>query len=320
MKNETKDPPLEVIYPVRGLASEGLPLTVGNVEFLVFDDAHIARFRALPDRQGRSPEQTELALASIEAMVEQPHADKTVARVHVPASDAKAAISLGKSELRKTVDVINFYSDLIPYSSGHVYLPGDVERTVESIPVTDGKDKPSYYLAMRMVGPLGQLSFKRLMERDQEVGLGFMRASALLALRSKEKLHKGILSAIQWAGRATVETRKEEAFLLYAIALESLILIEGDKSELTYRLKIRGAHLFGEDAESRKIVAELLQKLYKKRSSIVHAGDIDVADADLKQLREITKVCILRVLKDPDFTALTSHKDLVSWFEERILQ
>jgi len=320
MKHEAKNPPFEVIYPVRGLASEGLPLTVGNIEFLVFDDAHIARFRALPDRQGRSPEQTQLALASIEAMVKQPHADKTVARVHIPASDAKVAISLGKSELRKTVDVINFYSDLVPYSSGHVYLPGDVERTVESIPVTDGKDKPSYYLSMRVVGPLGELSFKRLVERDQEVGLGFTRASALLARRSKGKLHKGILSAIQWAGRATVERRKEEAFLLYAIALESLLLIEGDKSELTYRLKVRAAHLLGDDANARKMLAEQIQKLYGKRSSIVHTGDIEVGDEDLKRLRGITKGCIVRVLRDPDFTAMTPHTDLVSWFDDRVWQ
>lgn len=53
---------------------------------------------------------------------------------------------------------------------------------------------------------------------------GFDRISELLAKDTLSKLEDRILKAVQWAGRARVEPRVEESFLLFAVALETLLI------------------------------------------------------------------------------------------------
>ena len=100
---------------------------------------------------------------------------------------------------------------------------------------------------------------------------------------------------MQWAGKATVERRKEESFLLYAISLESLVLAENENVEMTYRLRQRVVHLIGkEDNESRVLLSKKISDLYTIRSKIVHTGYYQVTDADLSLIRLYSKSCILK--------------------------
>jgi hypothetical protein len=128
------------------------------------------------------------------------------------------------------------------------------------------------------------------------------------------------LAAISLAGRATVDVRKEEAFLLYAIALESLVLIEGDKEELKYRLQIRIAHLLGNTVEGRRELSSEVGRLYNIRSQIVHSGRFQVTDSDLSLMRSIAKNCIMRLIIDDTFTTMSSVDDIVLWFSNEILK
>jgi hypothetical protein len=43
-----------------------------------------------------------------------------------------------------------------------------------------------------------------------------------------------LLAAAQWAGRATIERRCEQSFLLYAIALEKMMLSEPPQTKHRY--------------------------------------------------------------------------------------
>jgi hypothetical protein len=88
-----------------------------------------------------------------------------------------------------------------------------------------------------------------------------------------------LLTAAQWIGRATVERRREEAFLLYAIALETMLL-PTQAQELGYRLRLRAAHVLGKTVAARKRIAADLAALYTVRSKIVHAGWYQVTDED----------------------------------------
>jgi len=107
---------------------------------------------------------------------------------------------------------------------------------------------------------------------------------------------------------------------LYAIALESLILIENDREELTYRLRTRIAHLLGgENYSKRGKIAKQVRDLYTIRSRIVHSDKYQVTDADLNLIRYITKASILRILNDEPFSSMTSIQQLVEWFDKKIL-
>ncbi len=124
--------------------------------------------------------------------------------------------------------------------------------------------------------------------------------------------------SIQWAGRAQVDPRPEEAFLLYAISLESLLLGSQPSQELGYRLALRCAHLIS-PPERRQMVKDQLGELYRLRSKIVHSGRTLVPEADLTLLRGYCRNAIFRVLNDPIFRQLTSEEQLDEWFEQQAL-
>jgi hypothetical protein len=141
----------------------------------------------------------------------------------------------------------------------------------------------------------------------------------MLNKSQRNEIEERIISAMQWAGRATVEDRNEEAFLLYAIALESLIMERGPSAELNFRLIHRIAHLLGTDFESRKNIRERTKELYKIRSKIVHTGSFEVSDSDLQYMRLFTKECIARILTGKEFETFEQDQQLIDWFDDRLL-
>src|SRR5262249_38598679 len=115
--------------------------------------------------------------------------------------------------------------------------------------------------------------------------LGYGRLVTLLKDDKPGEFATRVLTACQWAGRAMVEERKEEAFLRFAIALESLILGTKNETEITYRLRLRCANLIDSTPAQRAKTQTRLTALYKVRSAIVHSGKYIVNDNDLSDLQ-----------------------------------
>jgi hypothetical protein len=320
LKMQLKRDPVEyqVFYPILGLSEEGLPIRVGKVDICVFGDEQYSMFREIIQAARINDEERQHWIEDLDE-ASGGLFGKPIGVVGVLALDEEAAYSLALKELRLTLDVINFYSDLIPYSDGLAFLPGDIEplRVVDLILRPD--DKPGYHIQGKSVGPLSPLSIQQLLKSDKDHSLGFEAISDKLA-RERGKLDDRLLAAVQWSGRATVEKRAEEAFLLYAIALESIILPTGDPRELTYRLSKYVAHLLGKNASSRKNISKRVGELYGVRSRIVHSGKYQVTHADLAQVRSIAKSCMLRLLTEEPFVNMKNPDELVDWFEQQILE
>jgi hypothetical protein len=296
-----------IYYPIGGLAPEELPFLFGNVNFCLLEKEEVNKLRGIPE--GLQPSPTG-------QMINEGILGKPIGIVTVMATENGAAKTLALKELRLTLDALNFYSDLPPLSHGFAFLPGDREQSIVTMLImSDGNKR----VGQEVVGPLIPMPLKRLDEIEKEHGIGILAVSCMLK-EKKGGLQEKLLSAIQWAGRATADSRKEEAFLLYAIALESLILAENEKDELLFRLRTRIAHLLGKDIESKKKIYERVRDLYRIRSQIVHSGKYQVTDSDLGQMRFLTKNCILRVLTEQPFVSFGSIDDLVNWFNDRILE
>ena len=90
-----------------------------------------------------------------------------------------------------------------------------------NVPTISNGDKPSFTFGWEVAGPPMPFSFQQLLENDKKRNWGFSKIACLLS-KKRNGFEDKIVSAIQWAGKATIED-KEEAFLLYAISLESLI-------------------------------------------------------------------------------------------------
>jgi hypothetical protein len=302
------------------MAQDGLPFKFGKVTFSLFDGDLAKEVYEIPIKQPILEEEKQKRVELIKEMISSELIGKTVGVLLENAVDPDAAQSLALKRLRITVDILNFYSDLIPYSSGYFYLPGDIDSRLICVPIIYGPDTcPGFSINNHIVGPLGPISFSNLMSVDEKNRLGITRVNQFLQEENKNDLEEGILASLQWAGRASVESRKEEAFLLYAIALESLIMIDNDHDELTYRLSTRIAHLIGKNCDSRKRIVNEVKALYNTRSKIVHSGKYQVTDADLAYIRLVTKNCILRIIIEPPFNSMKTINELVGWFNEQIL-
>jgi hypothetical protein len=238
------------------------------------------------------------------------------ARVRVRSKDRKAATLLGERVVRMTVDCINFLADLVPYNFGWLYLPGEAASVAICSPVLS--EGGSFLLQSSRRGPELDFSVETLKNASRLQPL-VRKVDKLLKTGQRRPTDQLYLSAIQWAGRATVEPRREEAFLLFAIALESLILPTSDPIELTYRLRVRTAHLLGATARERERISDETRKLYTIRSKIVHNGYYEITEVELSRVKRMAQQAILALLGSRTAQTCRDKKALDTWFENKIL-
>jgi hypothetical protein len=138
-------------------------------------------------------------------------------------------------------------------------------------------------------------------------------------MASPSTFGKRLIAAYVTAGSACVEQKPFLAFLLFAVALESVILGDRNKSEIGFQLRVRVAHLLGKKADKRKTIAAQVKKLYGIRSGIAHSGDNDVAESDLDEIRMTCLSCLYVLTTSSDFAAMEKEEDLEEWFQLKLL-
>jgi hypothetical protein len=293
---ERKPETWEVISRVCGIEQVGLPVKFGKVTFVF----------ATPDVLDSIPE------ATITRPATKHLGDNVLSRVNVQAVDVDAARAAATRVLQQTIDCLNFFA-AIASVSGQAYLLGE-KSTGHGFSISISNNNVSHHSFL--YGPFQPLPFGRLMELP-----GFGRISKMLESDKPEKLEDRILRATQWAGRAFVDSRREESFLLMAIALESLLLENQNNENITYKVAMRCAHLIGKaDLEARQRMVRDIKDLYSRRSMIVHSGKIEVSDAELGSLRHYLSGALFVVLNKEPFCSMKEENELETWFEERLLE
>jgi hypothetical protein len=310
----------ELHLHVLGLAVNGLPKDFGPCRFYVADESAIAKLHVCVTN--REP----AAIAADDSQAVQPDATLEMLRkmmlggtwcqVHVEAVDKEAALRLAERRLRLTIDVINFFAELTQDRT-RIFLPGDAGPSARNA-LRIASDGSTPDIAQTRVGPLAEFSFTQIPQAMTQL-LELQKISDWLAERRPSGLQDRILSALQWAGRAAVEERREEAFLLYAIALEGLLLGGKSRVELTERLAVRGAHLLSSDRQARGNVYEDLKELYSIRSKIVHSGSLEVTDDELDRIAAAVRGALVTVLHMSPLSEMTKESELDDWFKDQLL-
>lgn len=237
--------------------------------------------------------------------------------VDVLARDSASAETLAIARTRNILDALNLFTDLVPYNHGWLYLRGDSGRGHQVVPIQKGNG--DFGASFTALDPMGSLSWKSL-RTTKRIGR---------PLRNLEKLARFpapsdtcgalLLTASQWAGRATVDRRREQSFLLYAIALETMMLPTQESQGLGHRLRLRVAHLLGRNEAARKRIAAEMGRLYGVRSKVVHAGSYQVTDEDLGRLRSFVKGTLFRLLATPT-THFMKRQELSEWLDRKLLR
>lgn len=311
--------PWELHLQVLGLSPDSLPMQFGSCRFYLANESSVAELheRATKDdpavaATGAKAAQPDTTLQMLQRMM----LGGTWCRVQVEAVDKEAAMRLAERRLRLTLDVINFFADLTRRRT-RLYLPGDAgpsPRFALRIPLNGSTPD----ITRVQAGPLDQFSFAQIPLAMTNL-LELSKVSGWLEKLRPSDLEDRILSALQWAGRATAEERREESFLLYAISLESLLVGGKTHTEITERLALRGAHLLAGDRNARENVYKELKALYGIRSKIVHSGSLEVTDDELARVAAMVRGALVSVLHLSPLAEMTEESQFEDWFKDQLL-
>ena len=241
------------------------------------------------------------------------------ARVKVDAIDLKSATDRAAEAVDGHLAVLNVLcADLVPSRThlGRIAGSGGVVL-YRVLPVGAPGSKP---LAERELRNTLYRPAVLLSRADYEAFLkrrGGSRISTLL--EGNSTFGDRLTSAFQTAGAATIETKPQLSFLLFAIALESVVLGRDTQNEITYQLSTRVAHLLADELEARRTVAKQVVSLYSLRSKIVHAESTEVTEAELESIMEVCLNTLFALAIKPEFLEMTKIEQLEEWFRDRML-
>jgi hypothetical protein len=301
--------------PVRGLESPASPYRFGPVTFARFNHSQLRKSYSAPKKHTMSDEKIRSRRSMFATLKKSAMWESSCALTHVSAKDPEAALLLTRRKARTAIDMMNFFIDLVPYNHGWLYLPEEAASTWDVSPIL--KEDGFFTIQSARRGPAIPLSLDNL-KKHVPLQTFLRRTSRIFSKENPTEIEQLLLTAIQWAGRAGVAARREEAFLLFAIALESLV-VPGQAPEITYRLRVRVAHLLGTKKPERLRISRDINRLYGIRSSIVHRGSYLVTDSDVYSIKWLAKRVIFNVLGSKAISRLVKKGDWENWLESKTL-
>jgi hypothetical protein len=236
------------------------------------------------------------------------------ARVSVQAINRKAALERAREIVEQHLTILNaICADLIPSRTHLFCMGGPVQRLGLSRSTTSSEDEPIVRIHRESDAVLlSRDYYDAFLERR-----GGPRASQLLL--SSNTFAGRLVSALETAGEACIEVKSHRAFLLHAIALESVVLGRQTQTEITYQLSARVAHLLGADLNARRNIAKTVNDLYSLRSKIVHTGATDVSISELELITQMSLNTLYAFLKLKPFVGMNKIEELEQWFKDRML-
>jgi hypothetical protein len=237
-----------------------------------------------------------------------------LARVSIQAINRKTAVEKASEIVEQHLNVLNaLCAQLIPSRTHLFHIGASVRCFGVSRSTVSEPSEPEVRLHTESNAVL-------LSRADCEAFLkrrGGAKASELL--KTSNSFAGRVVAALQTLGEASIELKTHRAFLLHAIALESVVLGKSTQSELGYQLSARVAHLLGADLEARREIASDVNKLYGLRSKIVHTGETEIALSDLERIQFLCMNTLIALLTLKPFANMNSVEGLELWFKDRML-
>jgi len=259
----------------------------------------------------------ELSLVHGLELAECPSGSQMIARLKTTAIDHESAVNRAAGIVDEHLMILNALCLRGQPSSVWVSRLNRAHRTVFVHRTGENAD------------PVGLMGFQArnvwfpLMRAEIETAMkqrGGEKISGMLSSAENE-FSRRVLSGYALAGDACVDAHPERSFLMFAVALESVVLGKDTKSELTHQLGNRTAHLIGRDLGDRKQVTRWVSDLYDLRSRIVHRGEyggVSQTDSGLIRLCCMTALAVL--VMSPAFDGFSTNAQLEDWFKDRMLE
>lgn len=135
-------------------------------------------------------------------------------------------------------------------------------------------------------------------------------------IQERTQVEQAIIVAAQWHGAAIAALAPAEEFVWHTVALERLLICDGETST-TELFSKRLAWLLGSSGEERLYLSTLATRLYNTRSCIVHAGDTRVEPEDLESIDVLASRAIIGLAERSQ--TWTSQTDMREWVQTQLM-
>lgn len=132
----------------------------------------------------------------------------------------------------------------------------------------------------------------------------------------RTSMQQAVAVSNHWLGRSVVALAKEDAFTSCTIAIERLVILDGEETTVE-RFADRLTYLLSDDLEERRGIHRTAKRLYDLRSHIVHAGFVGISDSELAQMESFAIGALIRVSQMT--SQMTKHEELREWLHTRKL-
>ena len=297
-----------------------MPFRIGDVEFISQGKASVETKQFIEDHRFggdndvHKEQQKRAILSKVEECCQQCRGFARVSvrahskRVKDVASD-KALIAI--NILRSCTHLFHSYSEKAWFG-----LCSEMATGVSNMVSLGQTEEHRFYIDSEVGGPRTEfvLDAQKIEHLTSKCHFANIQYIIDKSFEQRDSLETAIVQGFQALGRAIVAPTIDMRFLGCTIALERLLIRDGEETT-TERWSDRLAVILGHDPEKRQAIIQRAKKLYDLRSRIVHAAYSGVADADARTMeRWAVGVIVSTLARHKEFS---SHEEFCKRIDPR---
>lgn len=294
------------------------PITIGNVKLVRHQDGTVANATMVvehPDCEGFDRVSEKAAMLTIVAQIAQQ--GTAWAEVEIQAHEGKI-IDVAKCEVELAISLIRAFAHALrPYGFCDVFgLPYELAGAQTGF-ISQSSHGITIQNDVRRVSPPFELTAQEL--NLLKTDFAFDELSRIVGTEwdMLNSMERAVRVAVLWLGRSVIAQTEAEALTLCTIALERLLILDGEETTVE-RFADRLTYLLSEKVEERKAIHKAGKRLYDVRSKVVHSG---FGSVEHSQRQEMESLAILafkaigKILKE-----VKSHEALRDLLHDRKMQ
>lgn len=312
---ETQYPvePWKVYEPLYGTNPlQGDPLTLGP--FTVYQwDSHVDLLRNLHAGQFAAYPDADAWWETLWRGISETH--RTFVSAHVQARDQVRAVELGKERFRQFTNTVRFmighYNGLLDVGTMD-YRHSEFRSTVTLSPTRSAE-------AGHVHGALVGVDLEDPLFTDKSRGYDVIWD--LWSHTNPTDLHRRILSAVEWGGKAARDADPSKAFVQCVFGLEALFTWQEKgvlvSPSVASQIAEGAAFVLGKDLASRRDIARYVGDMYRKRSGIAHGGFTAITLEDVIATLQLLRNVVSALLTYSELSELKRVEELKDWLMQQ---
>lgn len=278
------------------------PIRICGIDLLPRNHGYVENVRFVMDRIGTGDAQRLMQeqAAMLKVLGDACTDSTTWGRVTIRAHASRLSF-VAISKVESVINLVRAFS--------HVFYPHSIacafglayDRAGGAV-VTFGRTRAgslSFQWDHRSSAALFELSENRVAQLREKYAFDTLESITSKDSADRSNLEAAIYAATHWLGRSVAMVAREDAFTFCAIAIERLLICDGEEAT-TEKFAERLAYILSDDPDTRKQVYRDAKRLYHVRSRIVHAGYVGVETEEYVDLENLALCCLVEVAKRID--------------------